>query len=83
MLLVQNQVTSPARRTTNLSSGLACGVPGTLPDSALGGGESTVALTIADGLIWFAVVGVVGALNAGMIYLANRGAFWFAARRKR
>ena len=29
------QTTSPARRTTHLSSALACGVPGTLPDSAL------------------------------------------------
>jgi site-specific recombinase XerD len=33
--LVFPQVTSSARRTANLSSGLACGVPGALSDSAL------------------------------------------------
>ena len=49
----------------------------------LGGGEPSVAPTMADSLIWLAVVGVVGALNAVAIYLANWGAFWFAARRKR
>jgi len=36
--LVFPQTMSPARRTTNLSSVLACGVPGTLPDSALAAG---------------------------------------------
>lgn len=46
----------------------------------LGSGEPTIAPTMADSLIWFAVVGV---LYAVVIYLANWSALWFAARRKR
>ena len=47
----------------------------------LGGGEPTVAPTVAGTLIWFAVVGVVGALNAVAIYLANWGIAQSIARR--
>ena len=39
------QTTSPARCTTNLSSGLACSVPGTLPDAARGWSAAAVLAT--------------------------------------
>lgn len=47
----------------------------------LGGGEPTVAPTVAGTLIWFAVVSGVGALNAVIIYLANWGIAQCVARR--
>jgi hypothetical protein len=40
----------------------------------LGGGEPTVAPTVADSLIWLTVVGGLGMLNAVAIYIANWGA---------
>ena len=55
-----------------LLDGLAAGLAFALLALVLpGGGEPTVQPSVADRLIWFAVLGAVGLINAGMTFVAS------------